>query len=548
MIDDSLISAIYNSTVPSYIEKAREAYVEACTHIDGKNAINTVKRIEGIEQEEQLEARKAMFVSNKNVCAEILRQTDSVFSAKGGQTEYLFKNDNDNMQSKVVERFANIQNGYSLSHYMQHEFFENFKRDANGLTFIEGDAEKPVLSYKSIGTIRNYSISGIGVDWVAFEAMEEDQSDDIKGTVYRVVDEMYNYKFLVSKDSTENNVKRIEQVAHGFDEVPAIVNSPTINKLNGNRKTILSDVFELLDKLLVKTSVANVVELRHSYPMYFYYSNECKACEGKGRVDTLHRDGSKTQGKCPQCKGEGRIKKSPTDAFILRMPESNIGGSVALPNKIAGYITQPIDGLKHMTESRIELKEEINFSVWGATMEKQENATATGRLMDKQPVTNALESISVIMSAAHSKLATLIGRKMFITFDKCNKKYGTRYLIETADQLTEKYANAKKNKLPIAVLDMLLSQLYEAEYKNNDKLYNRKILLTKTEPFVHESIQDVVANQYISDSDKQMKVYFSDFEKSLTDDDFTENTTPDDLIEKLKKYIQTKTIDINKNN
>jgi hypothetical protein len=188
-----------------------------------------------------------------------------------------------------------------------------------------------------------------------------------------------------------------------------------------------------------------------------------------------------------------------------------------------------------MKEQRVELDWKWNlifFSHWGTTTERAANETATGRFIDVQPVNNRLNAYADMAETIHNELLNLFS--IFVSPTNKNESkvsYGRRYLIETPDQVWNKYIGAKEKKAPISALDQLLEQYYESEYQRNELFQAYYLKLIKIEPFVHSSVEEVVAMP-ISDDDKLAKIYFSDWLKTVM-----MNEVVDKPIENLKNDL-----------
>ena len=156
------------------------------------------------------------------------------------------------------------------------------------------------------------------------------------------------------------------------------------------------------------------------------------------------------------------------------------------------------------------------FSHWGTTISKDgKNETATGRFLDAQPVNNRLNDYSKSIEKSHTLLANFIGKYYFPeTFEKAFIQYGRRYLIETPDQIWEKYLKSKKDKAPDSILDMLLIQYLESEYRENEQMFKYEFTKVKLEPFVHQSRDMIRGSNYISNNDKRKKEYFNEWIKT----------------------------------
>jgi hypothetical protein len=279
------------------------------------------------------------------------------------------------------------------------------------------------------------------------------------------------------------------------------------------------------------------------------YVGECNICNGTG-VDDNHGDshdnrrgGGKAE--CPSCNGSGQNeRKDVTDIIKLKIPKTD---ETKLAPDIAGYINMPIDAMELMVDSLGRVRDMAYFSQWGTLVSKDtKNETATGRFLDAQPVNNRLELYSKTIERIHTVLANFIGEFHFpLTFEKAVIQYGRRYLIETPDQIWDKYIKSKTDNAPVSTLDLLLSQFLESEFRENEQMFAYEMKKVKLEPFVHWDIK-TVQELNVGKNDYSKKLYFSDWIqtksiKEVIDSDLNK------LNEELTAFSVEKMKDVNNN-
>ena len=510
------VKEIYNSDLDSRIKWARDMNDVLLLHIEGIGIDNYLERINNYENQFQFEAREKHAISNKFITEELLRPTDNAFNARGGSKKYKFKTSEENKELEFAEILSNVKNGSSLSQYVEEIWFNKFLTDPNGLIFIEEstkeDKEKKAWpAYKSIHSIRAYKQNGIFVDWVIFEPHRIDIDGDKKETkIFWGVDNENFYLFKLSDDG----LVLVETIEHSFDKVPAILCSNIVDNKTGWKKSPIDAQVELLNKYLTSNSVLSIAEFFHNYPIPWTYVDECSKCNGTGVGDQREiREGIHTTD-CNACNGTGKAStKDVTDTIQLRVP-SKEDHKIDPP---AGYITLPTDSWELMTDSVDRTWGIIYFSHWGTTVSKDgKNETATGRFLDAQPVNNRLNKYSKSIEQAHTALANFFGQYNFPeTFQGAFIQYGRRYLIETPDQIWEKYLNSKKDNAPVTILDLLLFQFIESEFRENEQLFIYETKKAKLEPFVHWDIK-LVQGLNVNQDDYNKKLYFSEWIQSKT--------------------------------
>lgn len=532
MLSFDEVKLIVNSELDCRIKAAREMSDKLVLHVDGVGLQEHLAKINNYENDLQFEARRKHAISNKFLTEELLRPVDNAFHARGGSRNYKFKTGA--KEDELINKLVNVKSNSSLSEYIEQEWFHRFVTDPNGLIFMEvvdvesvEDVEEGEVieketelepTYKSIHSIRAYKQNGLFVDWVIFEPhvinidekYPKDESKCIKQ--FWVVDELYYYLYQIK----EKELTLIASIENSFGKVPAILCSNIQDNVTGWKKSPIDSQVELLDKYLLSNSVLSISEFFHNYLQQWTYVGECKTCLGTGLVSS-----DQGESNCPTCDGTGQAdRKDVTDIIKLRYPDAD-GVKIDPP---AGYIYAPIDAWDAQINSVDRTKDMAFFSQWGTLIERNNNynkdrgtrnETATGRFIDAQPVNNRLNKYSVSIEKAHSALANFIGEYHFPeTFEIAVIQYGRRYMIETPDQIWEKYLNAKQDNAPTSTLNLLLFQFYESEFRENEELFKYETKIAKLEPFVHWSIE-IVKDLNVAQEDYYKKLYFSDWIHTL---------------------------------
>lgn len=545
------IKELIKAPVDDRIVAARKMMDKLMLHVEGIGLQKFLARINNYENAAQFEAREKHAISLKFVTEELLRPTDNAFNARGGSSNFKFIDDGDEKEKELVNKLANIKNSHSLSWYIENEWFNKFITDPNGLIMIESDGSdideqkrKAYPTYKSISSIKTYEQIGIYVEYVVFEPHKK---ASIKSTkLFGGKDTDVDYHWVIDDENwylavkSGDNIEIIETLKHGFSRVPAILCSDIIDNVTGWKKSPIDAQIELLDKLTTSTSVINIVEFAHNYPRPYLFADKCPRCNGTGNIGT----GSKWVS-CdnPACNNGSMLRRDVTDTILLKVPEE---GEVLISNP-GGYLSLPTEPLDLMYKSNDRLWNRIFFSQWGTVISKdsgKDYSTATGRYIDAQPVNNRLNKYSKSIERAHTAIANFIGKFYYpLTFKEAFVQYGRRYLIETPDQIWEKYKTAKQADAPISSLDILLSQYVESEYRENETMYIVEMKKVKLEPFVHWSIKLVRESRTIPDEDKQRKEFFSEWLSTKTVEEIY-STRIEDLRTQLAEYAKGKQINL----
>jgi hypothetical protein len=368
-----------------------------------------------------------------------------------------------------------------------------------------------------------------------FEPHDTKTIDKKETKLFWVIDEKNYYLYSNGKELTI-----LDTIEHGFDKVPAVLTSNIVNNVNGWKISPIDAQIELLDKYVVSNSVLSIAEFFHNFPQQYTYVDDCPKCDGEGTVDKYDIRPGVTSTNCPKCDGSGKAEtKDVTDIIKLKIPEQ--GEQKIDPP--SGFIFMPTEPWKLMTDAVDRTFKQIYFSQWHAIVDKDsKNETATGRFLDAQPVNNRLNKYSKTIETIHSALANFLGEFYFpATFKKAIVQYGRRYLIETPDQIWEKYLKSKKDSAPISVLDLLLTQFLESEFRENEQLFIYEFKKIKLEPFVHWDVETVRKATLISEEDAKKKEYFSEWIKLKTRNEVIK-TDIDKLGEEFTEFVESKTV------
>lgn len=473
-------------------------------HIYGIGMIEYLTRISGLENTQQIALRKKYARSNKDLFSSLLSPLNKVFSAKGKNKTYNVGTEKTQLEFR--DTLATINNGNSLEVWLQSYWKEKIAADPNGLFLIEKDNEgNPYPTYKSILSIRDYKQSGQKVEYIIFEPQKRDNNGTIEETV-RVYDDEGDKLYLKRADTFI--LLEDESFINTIDEVPAVVISTFEDTNSAYKRSAIYNEVELGNEYLLDTSVKRIYKFLHGYPIFWKYASKCPVCNGSKYIAGVE---------CKSCNGTGfSSTKDVSDVTILK-PPTEAGQPVIAP--IAGYEAPPSEALTQMTDELALLKSAIEFSQWGTTQEKGENETATGRFIDVQPVSDKLNIYTDSVEIIESLLVDFIGKIIYQDAYNGNSiNYGRRYMIETPDQLLDKYTEGKTKKLPPSTLDYLLEQYYQGQFASDFRLLTYYQKLAKLEPWVHMTVNEVPAS-YQTTIDYQKKIYFSDWKNSIKIDD-----------------------------
>lgn len=535
ILKDEDILSIIETPRNTYIKEFQEKHAKLDMFFNGAEDISEwLDKIENFENDEQKKLRQKIARSTKDTLKKILNPFSKVFTANGGSESYNLKSKADS--DKFKELIEELPEGVSLRKWMEIYWAEAYVTDPNGLILIETESEETARSYpayKSIAVIHDYQTKWKALEYVVLKQGKRTVGEK-EVEVYRVFDEVKDGLYYVEKGSLKEFLQGDEQtsiITHNKGFVPAVVVSDLIDKKTKGKKSFIHKIEEVLDEFLRDSSVLSIYKFFHLYPKYWQYVTKCNKCRGAGYTKNSENE----QVKCTSCHGTGyNLKKDVSDGVYLPVPSKE--DPVIAPD-IAGFVAPPIDAWQKMVDELERLEKSMSFTLWGAHLEHEKSETATGRFIDVQPVNDSLYPISETAENKEWQIADFIARWMFDT-DKpeISINYGKRFMVESPDELWEKYILAKKDKAPISTLDQHYKEYLLAQYHNDQEMYDRKLKEFYLEPFAHYQFQELKG--MITPEEMRRKLYFGEW---LSDDiDFSIET--EKLEEQFEEFLNTKPI------
>ena len=526
-------------------------------HVTGKGAKEFLELIDTYETNAQKKLREKLLKSNRSLFSFILRPTDKVFTAKGGSINF-------NLPQQTVtfikDRVSDVADGFDIKKYLKKVVKKQYVIDPNGILFIDIDSVGKLETYIiNSSNILWYSNKGNKVNGLIFEPtkreLSEDQKKEFKAVsterlkieedkmYYRVIDEKLDRIFVNDGGTvTEVVTSRLDNF---FGFVPAIILGDEKDPNTDLFESIIGDIVEDADMFLRRVSVTNVHEMAHLYPRYWSYEQACTRCEGEGTVKTITSAAGVSpvtfdEATCVSCGGGGsKTRTNPDDEIVLQTP---MEGEPVIAPDVAGYVQPDLESAKFYVELIEKARNTMFQAMWGTTYEQGgKRETATGRFLDAQPVQDRLRDISDTFARFHKFMLDCYGKVLLNNPRyETSVSYGTRYILESADDMLDKYIEgSRENISEVTILD-LKNRYFEAEYQNDViELIKRKKLL-KVEPFPTMRIKDVVEVDGLSEDQKNRKLYYSEWVSSLNDAQLY-FLTEDELRKSLTLFIKEST-------
>lgn len=501
-------------------------------NILGKNYLDFLKQKQGLENDLQYDLRKRHSMSNRGVWSQLFQPFNSIYTAMGGSSSYYSKTkDPVELKAEMNQYIQSNSDEYiSLMQFTTDYFKSILTTDPNGFTLI--DWKKSGFRYTpiSIDAISNFKRKGLNLyEYVAYREENAKYKSKIEGLetfitvpVIAVIDDYANYFVVRDKGNYiiapfdqpiiyENN--EYKSFVHGFDKCPAIANSNFVHDDFENKQSPAWDCVELSEQLLDESSTKTGFKALHGYPLFWEYDLEaCTHCNGTGIG--LHGEN------CSFCGGTGTKKKDVSNVKRIEAPESKDSPVIA-PN-LAGYISPPIETWVQMDKSDEANADKLSKQLWGVIIDPIKNRTATGQIIDQQPVVRKLDEFSKAAEIFINSFVNLIGKFLYKnSFTEANIRLGDTYLILNPNELLKQYSenvSIGNNSLRTE----LLENYYKHRYAKNPTALLRKTKELKIEPYPHDSVAVVLALP-VTETIKNRKIYFNEWNNTISDSDYIIN-------------------------
>jgi len=541
-------------------------------HVTGKGLKDFLSLLEGYENEAQELLREKLAKSNRATFSFILRPMDKIFTAKGGAVTYNLPQERIDF---INNNITDIADGLNIKKYLKKKVKKEYVIDPNGVLFVDidegGQVETYVIPTKKIMW---YKPKGNRVEAIIFEPYEKEedkrayietfdltstsdqkvlpQGYSFKKQYYRVIDEKNDRIFTREKKGRGTNItETIEEVPGSslenyFGFVPALILGDEKCNNTGLFESVIEDLLEEADEAVRDISVKTVHKLAHAYPRYWAYAQACTKCQGEGTIETVVTLATESDPAvissvtCSSCGGDGAKKKTdPSDEVTVPVPQD---GDPIL-TKLMGFESPDLETAKFYEDLVDKSTTKMFRSMWGTTHETTcKRETATGRWLDQEPVTDKLGDMSDTFANMHKFLLDCYGIVLLRNPRyQSSVTYGRRYILEGPDDILTKYQEvSRENVSDVAKIDLGLRYI-EAEYQNDPLQLIKKKKLYKVEPFPTTSTEKVLTMEFISDTDKLRKLYFSEWSNTLTDEQLMFNTE-EQLKENLTAFINNKNL------
>lgn len=197
LTEDQVIELGKNPKESEWIESAREISTNLKMHYYGTGLTKYLTKIQGLENESQIELRKKYAISNKSLISSLLRPVDNAWSAKGGMVNI----DAPERVKNDLKEAIDSDNEFTPRDYLKNIWFDRFVTDPNGLLFMEVADNNAYPVYKSIFDINKMLVKGVQPEYVVFEPHETFEEEvkfvgevPQKTEIFWLVDDAFYYK------------------------------------------------------------------------------------------------------------------------------------------------------------------------------------------------------------------------------------------------------------------------------------------------------------------------------------------------------------------
>lgn len=283
----------------------------------------------------------------------------------------------------------------------------------------------------------------------------------------------------------------------------------------------LHAMIPFLDEAVAEYSDLKGSKIQHLYPLFWYFeTNECKPCNGLGRVTDEKTHKSE---KCTECGGRGKVQFSP---FAHMVVEPAGLGEQAIPNPPAGYITRDT-AILELQEKSVEKHLLRALSAVNMQFLDQTPLSISGdaKQVDREELNNFVYNIAEDLIEGIDKAIYLINewRYGFLIPDPKARKemLPTIAVPQQYDLLPENYlmkevADARTAKISPLLIGTLEQQYAAKKFYNVPQLSEQVKLWFDLDPLPGMSIDEkmtLLSNKGCTHADYVLSSYLPAFIK-----------------------------------
>lgn len=509
--------------LPKWVADAREYHTKLKALVYGDEFKDLLLRIEHIETEAKAKARQRYSRPIKDINSKILEPFSNIYSATGFNLTLTVS---DSQKETLLKELSDVRGGYSLQKWLDTYWSKDmYIVDPNGLIFLEWKDENTWPTYKSIDCIRYYKADGLQCEYVIFEPTHQKDSN-IK--LWRVVDDSTDY--LISQNGDTFDIVEAKTYTNPFGICPARVNSDIIQLGKDYRLSPLDQIIETEEEFLRDRSVLTIYKFKNGFATPYRPKIICPSCHG------TKKSGDSA---CPDCDGKGFLfDKDVTDEYIVPI-SLDADNQPQMPSDFAGFISPDLEIWNQYRSEAKLLFNEMFETIWGTRESEAKDQTAMSVILNTQPMTNKLDSLSDVAEMQENALMNMIG--IFVLNLEHDdivgfKSYGRNYIIQPPEYLLEQYQKSNESKDPLSVRDRKLTEYITSKFKTDLESLRVELLKKDLEPYVHydvELVKDIYGN-----IEAAKKGLFVDWWETLTQADLLR--TKDQLESNMNAWLEAR--------
>lgn len=536
-------SIIKDNPAKNNVEVGRKMNDFLSSVVYGEKQSNVVKQSMYFESNEIFKERKDC-MTNIDLFDRLMRKEKMVFTARGGSRNY--NGLSESQVSSFKDYLKNIRFGYSLTEWIENICYNAYNTDPMGVILIEKsiDGKEAYPTYQPVTTIYDYKSNSRVLDYCVFSLDKEDAvrflgltiNPKDKANMYRVICD--NYDRIIEYDGTD--VKLLDEKKHNFGKCPVVMMSDLVDFKNTQiYKSKIQSISELGASYMINRSLRDLTRKYHGFPKAVEPLVKCSHCQGTGFVDGKD---------CPKCHGTSwagietiadKIKLSPD--IIGDIPGFDI-------HKIFAYVTTPIEILDKQDNALNDTENLMSDTYYGTDNRKYTSGvqltdssvkeTATKTLANLQPIYTRLEQTAKWGENTEMLITNFIGIAMFSSYKSSSINWGKDYILETSQELFERYSEQKAKGCPIFELNDSFEIYLMSKYQSNPIELQIALKLMRVEPFLHYTVAQC-QTMTLSEDEMKRKIYFSEWYNEVETNDLITLKVPE-LKKRLDEYIVNK--------
>lgn len=372
----------------------------------------------------------------------------------------------------------------------------------------------PYICFKALCDVHDYHLKGDKVEYIILNYKKDEEGNEW----YRCIDDEADY--IVKYDGKVYTLdQEYKVIPNELGYVPAIqVSNIQADILDYQLKTSPIDACIPHLKLFLTNYAEHVMScILHAHPIYYQVGQKCGYVSENGipcNNGHLQYYGNETTTEtiCPACKGTGaNIHRDSSTVIIL--PAKDEEGKPANFNNVAGYVTPPIDILKHQIDELNYIEQKIYFCGTGIQNLTEDSIakTATESMLNTKPLENIISNIINCVELVETFLTDCIGRMYYgDSYIKSQINYSRRLNLKDENTIVSELKDAKANGASFGYIKTLAEEIIYSRYNNSPVDLQRNLITFELEPLPGWTYTEIKDDALIPTETKVFKLMFND--------------------------------------